>query len=136
MPFIAKPVQDFIGSGLTFPIQLQNGRGVIESGYNLIRSSIRNILAFEIGRKFFLGEFGSRLNELLEEPDDEPLHNMLNIFIVDAITTWEKRITSISTSIEDVSREQGVIQIRLVYKILNAQNADNFIYPFYTQITH
>lgn len=134
MPFQPQQVANYIGNGLTFPFELQNGRGVIKSGYDLIRSSIRSILSFEIGRRFYLGEFGSRLNDMLEEPNDEVVHNMINVFVVDAITTWEKRIQSISTTIESIDYDK--IQVRLVYRVVNAQNSDSFIYPFYKQIIH
>lgn len=134
MPFNPKPVQDFIGQGLTFPINLQNGKPSIDSGFNLIRASIRNILAFEYGTRYFLAEFGSRLNELLEEPNDEILWNTINTFIVDAITTWEKRVSTISTQIVSSSPEK--VEVSILYRVNNSQTVDNFIYPFYRQIIY
>jgi phage baseplate assembly protein W len=133
MPFEQKVVQDFIGKGITFPIQLVNGKPPIETGFQLIRASIRNILGWPYGQRFFLTEFGSRLQELIEEPNDYVLKNLINTFVVDAITDWEKRIQLIDAQIEN---QDGVkINIRLVYRIVNSQQVDNFIFPFYRQIT-
>lgn len=128
------PVQDFIGNGLTFPIQLQNGRPLLSSGFDLIQASIRNILSYELGTRFFLAEFGSRLNDLIEEPNDEILANLLNQFIIGAVIKWEKRIQTISTSI--VNEDDTTIFISITYQVLNVNTPDNFIWPFYKQIIY
>lgn len=135
MGFQPAVVQDFIGNGLTFPIQLVKGRANIDTGFNLIRASIKTILAFTIGTRYFLGEFGSRLEELLEEPNDEILHNLINTFVVDAVTTWEKRISTISTSIDSID-QKGIVNVKITYQVINSNTTDNFIYPFYTQIIY
>lgn len=134
MGFNPVPVRDFIGNGITFPIQLHDGKIVVDSGFNLIRASIITILSFQIGTRFFLAEFGSRLEELLEEPNDEILHNLINTFVIDAVTKWEKRVSTISTSIESINDEQ--INIQITYQVLNSNTVDNFIYPFYKQIIY
>lgn len=134
MPFNPQPIKDFIGNGLIFPIVLNNGRANVDTGFALIRASINNILSFTIGRKYMLGEFGSRLEELMEEPNDEVLHNLINTFIVDAIKTWEKRISTVSTTIESLTPES--VNINITYQIKNSQTVDNFIYPFYLQLIY
>lgn len=134
MGFNPVPVQDFIGAGLTFPIQLQNGRPLLSSGFDLIRASIINILSYELGSRFFLAEFGSRLNELIEEPNDEILANLLNQFVIGAVTRWEKRIQTIATSI--VNENDTTIFISITYQVLNVNTPDNFIWPFYKQIIY
>lgn len=134
MGFNPAPVRDFIGNGLTFPIQLTKGRGNLYSGFELIRSSIRNILAFKYGSRFFLAEFGSRLNDLMEEPNDEVLKNLILTFVIDAVTKWEKRVDQISATVDRTDTQS--IDIRIIYKIKNSQTVDNFIYPFYRQIIY
>jgi len=132
MGFNQKPVQDFIGRGLTFPIRLVNGAPPIDSGFTIIRASIATILSFQFGERFMLGEFGSRLNDLIEEPNDQILENVINTFIVDAITRWEKRITQISATL--IRPDAWSIDLNLVYQVKNVQNSDNFVYPFYRQL--
>lgn len=133
MGFNPQPVQDFIGQGLAFPLQLLNGAAQVSSGFDLIRSSIKNILAFSVGDRFFLGEFGSRLDELLEEPNDEILQNLITSFVIDAVTQWEKRVQSVSTTIDSVT--DAAVMVEVSYQIVNTQNSDSFVYPFYRQIT-
>src|SRR6478735_6022309 len=96
MPFQDVPIQNFIGSGLTFPIELDNGRGVIKTGFDLIRSSIRAIVMWPVGSRFYLAEFGSKLERLIEEPNDDILKQIIYTFIVDPINQWEKRIQLLS----------------------------------------
>lgn len=134
MPFNPQPIKNFIGSGLIFPIQLTNGKANIDTGFALIRAAINNILSFTIGRRYYLGEFGSRLQELLEEPNDEVLKNLVNTFVIDAITTWEKRISTVSAEVVSFSPES--IDISITYQIKNSQTVDNFIYPFYLQLIY
>lgn len=134
MGFNPIPVRDFIGNGLIFPIQLKNGRGILGSGFDLIRASIKSILAFKVGTRFFLPEFGSRLEELIEEPNDEVLKNLVTTFIVDAITQWEKRVSQIDASVIRV--DDSKIQVSITYQIKNSQSVDNFIYPFYKQLIY
>jgi phage baseplate assembly protein W len=134
MPFQDKPIQNFIGSGLTFPIELNNGRGVIKTGFDLIRSSIRAIVMWPEGQRFYLAEFGSKLERLIEEPNDDVLKQIIYTFIVDPINQWEKRISL--TQAEIVSVDDRSINISLTYRILNSQSEDSFIFPFYRKITY
>lgn len=134
MPFQEKPIQNFIGSGITFPIELQNGRGVIKTGFDLIRSSIKAIVFWPEGQRYMLAEYGSRIERLLEEPDDDILKQIIYTFIVDPINQWEKRITLTSADIQDVTPYK--VNISLSYRILNSQTEDSFIFPFYRQITN
>lgn len=134
MPFQSKPIQDFIGSGLAFPIQLNRGKAVISTGFDLIRSSIRMILGWPVGTRFYLAEFGSKLEELLEEPNDDVLKQIMYTFVVDPITNWEKRITLVNVSIEDV--DLAKVNLRITYRISNSQTTDTFVFPFYRNIVY
>ena len=135
MAFQPQPIENFIGKGLTFPIELSGGRGVIKTGFDLIRQSVRTILSWPYGHRFMLGEFGSRIEELLEEPNDEVSRQLIESFIKDALSTWEKRIQVLELGVENNSTE-GTVMIKLTYRIVNSQTVDNFIFPFYRQIKY
>lgn len=133
MAFQQKPVQDFIGSGIVFPLELQDGRAVIKTGFDLIRASIKNIVHWPEGQRFFLAEFGSRIERLIEEPNDSVLKQIIYTFIVDPINRWEARIVLVDATIVDVDFSK--VNISLRYRIINSQSEDSFIFPFYRQIT-
>ena len=132
MTFDKKPLENFIGAGIVFPIELDKGKAVVKSGFELIRSSINLIIGWPYGSRFYLSEFGSRIEELLEEPNDEVLRMLINTFVIDSINQWEKRIFLTGADIVDVSPTK--IKILLRYRIINSQTEDSFIYPFYRKI--
>lgn len=134
MPFNKQPIQNFIGNGITLPLELVSGRPPLKTGFDLIKSSIKMILDWSFGSRPFLSEFGSRLNELLEEPNDDILQNVAQVFVKDAISTWEKRIELISA---DISRNNDTtLSITLVYRVVNSNVVDSYIYPFYSKIIY
>lgn len=126
------PIQRFIGQGIVFPLVLSNGKTPIVSGFELIRSSIRMILGWPNGTRYYLAEFGSRLEELLEEPNDEVLKAVVRTFVIDAITDWEKRIYLVSSEIVNVTPTR--VDIQLTYRVVNSQTEDTYIFPFYRKI--
>lgn len=134
MAFEPQTVENFIGRGITLPLNIVNGSVPLETGFPLIRKSIKMILDWQFGTRFFLKEFGSRLNELLEEPDDNVLAQLIETFIIDAVTTWETRVTIIS--INFIKEDIGKIKLTINYRVVNTQRDDSFIYPFYTKIIY
>lgn len=85
-------VEHASGSGLCFPIQLEDGLVTHTSGWELIKSGIFNILAFEYGERYFQRDFGCNLEKLLEEPNDQVLEAQLLYRLNQQITQWENRV--------------------------------------------
>lgn len=125
----------FIGSGMVFPITLNaDGRPNIVNDLTLIQSSIKVILNWSIRTRFFNELFGSRIDELLEEPDDSISHSLLKFFIQESIGRWEKRV--IITNIELHNREASRIDARLFYNIRNTKIEETMVFPFYKNIKY
>lgn len=133
MSFNTQSLQKFIGTGITLPLQLVNGRVPLETGVELIRKSIVMILAWPYGTRFFLNEFGSRVEELLEEPNDDILQNIAQTFIADAISLWEPRVNLVGTNFSRNDQGNG-LDLTLQYEIITTQQIDTFVFPFYRQI--
>ena len=126
--------QSFVGQGITLPLKLVNGKPPLESGFELIRSSIIMILSWKYGSRFFLGEFGSKLHLLLEEPNDDILQETIEVFVIDAITNWDPRIELVESIIERPN--ESTINLTITYKILNTKKEDTFTFPFYRKIIY
>jgi uncharacterized protein len=121
---------DYLGKGIIFPIELTpQGLPIIRSGPDLIKSSIKMILMWPVRQRIFLGEFGSRIDELLEEPNDDLLKGLVEFFIVDALRTWEKRIDVLDVSVERLAPETIDVEIR--YRIKTNQLEDILTFPLY-----
>jgi len=136
MPGLYTDIQykKFVGQGITFPIVLDNGRAVVYTGVELIRSSIKIILAWETGNRFFLAEFASRLESLLFEPNDFLLKALLQRFVIEALDNWEARIELLQSSVERVNNEK--VNITMTYRILTTNTVDTFTFPFYDKIIY
>lgn len=132
MAFLRKEVVNFLGNGITLPLNLKDGAAVLESGEHLIKASIRMILAWNFGTRFFLCEFGSRVEELLEEPNDDVLLHTARILIVEALEIWERRIEIIDVELE--RSEHHKLDLTIVYRIISSNKTDTFTFPFYKEI--
>jgi len=130
-------IKKFVGTGLIFPLQLDS-KGVpkVASGFELIRSDLSILLSWPSFSRFFLSEYGSRVEELIEEPNGTVLKQVVRRFIIDAITEWEKRITLTSVSIKIDPLVGKSITISLSYKLTNTNIQDSFIFPFYQKIVN
>jgi phage baseplate assembly protein W len=115
-------------SGLVFPLILTNGTHT-QSGYlELIQSSLKIILSWPMFMRFYEGDFGSRIHEVVEEPNDDVLLNLIRRFVIDSISTWEKRVELISLNIDRPVPEK--LSIDLTYRIKELNLEDNFYYNY------
>lgn len=133
MAQIDSTANDFIGRGLVFPIVLNSqGRPDISGGGQLIEASMKAILAHIIGTRFMLGEFGGKLERLLQEPNDGVVRSLVKHFTVEQISSWEKRAEVLDVEVDN--RTDYSILIRIKYQIKGTKIINSFTYPYYTQI--
>lgn len=126
--------KDIIGSGLVFPLNIDSNGGVRpETGKSLIESSLRNIFATPNNKRYFLGEFKCRIQELLHEPNDTATLSLVQTFLLESISIWEPRIELIGM---EFSQTDTKIIITLSYRIKGTQVEEAFVFPFYTEIRY
>lgn len=126
---------NFIGNGLTFPIQLDsNGAPIISTGFTLVTSSIKMILGWTLRSRIFLSTFGSPLPLLLEEPNDELLRGSCEYYIYEALTRWEKRITVKNVRVNRTLPER--LDVEITYNLKTTGLEEILTYPYYTSINN
>ena len=81
----------FFGPGISFT-RGPNGYFHQLEDTDLIKDNILQILLTNPGERVRLPEFGSRLRELVFEPNDAILEGLAKIYIKEAIERWEDRI--------------------------------------------
>lgn len=124
-----------LGKGITFPFVLDsNGAILIESDMTLIRKSIVTILTWPYGTRYMLGEFGSMLNQLLEDPNDLILADLVKHYIIEAISTWETRISALETPV--LMQENNILKLQLAYIVTSSAKPDSFIFPLYKKVIY
>ncbi len=129
---------DFLGKGIKFPFQFNVIGGTevsvaVSEKYDHINESIQQILATSPGERVMLPEFGSRLRELLFEPNDAVLKTLARVYVIDAIKRWEKRVIVKEVYIDDSPQnlDQGLLNIHINYTVIKGQVQGNLVYPFY-----
>ena len=86
--------------------------------------------------RFFLGNFRSRLFELLEEPNDVIIKGLVRDFSLDQIEQWETRVRLIDAKLIQNETIDGRFDLKLTYEIIESKVEDSFIFPFYDKITN
>ena len=126
---------NLIGTGLKSPDSFSRASGKVRynSGLDRINQSICHILGTRLGERFFVPEFGCRIYELIFEPNDYILHDMLIIYIKEALTRWERRIKVLEVNPVVVEGENEV-PINITYNLINTNSVYNFVYPFTREI--
>ena len=131
---VAINLLEVVGQGIDFPFRFTySGQvGTIEQSNagERIKDSIHLILATRSGERPFNPEFGSRLQELVFEPNDEILQRLLSFYTAEALKRWEKRIELVQISIMDNLEDQSTVGIHIEYTIRNSHILGSYVYPF------
>lgn len=89
---------DAIGIGAIFPIRVtqnesgQTGWYPVEGDVALIEDNIKALLLYELGQRLRQEDFGTRLTEVLEEPNTSALSFLVRKFIMMALNRYESRV--------------------------------------------
>lgn len=118
-----------IGIGALFPIQLsQNSQGQVGwypvyGDSALIENNLKALLLYEIGQRLRQEDFGTRLIEVLEEPNTSALSFLVREYIMQALLKYESRVkvTKISST-----RFNQKLNILLEFRIVEL-NQDSFL---------
>ena len=125
----------FLGKGLNFPIIINgSGRADLVEGKELLESSLRHILSWAIGTRYFLAEFGSNLEQLLQEPNDQISRALVKNYTTDVISQWDKRIDLLDVTI--LNKNDNSMNLFITYRIKQTKIEDSFIFPYYSQIKY
>lgn len=92
---------------------------------DVIWSSIVNILLTPLGTRIHLPEFGSRLPELLFEPNDDLLMALSRSYIQDAIAKWEPRVRIIRSDVFRDTFNEYRLHVSLAYEVVQEGIEEN-----------
>lgn len=129
---------DFLGKGLRFPFAFQKRSGgaqvstVTSVDHAHIHESILQILGTRPGERFLNPEFGSRLKDLVFEPNDPILKGLIRHYVIDAIQRWEKRVYVTDVTFDDSPEtvDANTIPVRISYRVIDTQVSGNLVWPF------
>lgn len=123
----------YIGEGITFPIKL-NEKGRVEkaSTMDLLKYSMANIFMWPKGHRFFNNRFGSRLHELLEEPNDSISNALIRSFIRESLIEWESRVQFDDVKVSEDKNNTKLIEV--FFTVKQTREKESFVFPFYEEI--
>lgn len=127
---MADVVEQWLGTGLRFPVRPVSGALGYLSGMELIRQSVETILDTEPGERIMLPAFGCGLRRYLMEPNTLSTRTAMREDIAAALATWEPRIR-VSNVTVTAGEDPSLVWIEVSYVRLADLRPDNLVYPFY-----
>lgn len=98
----------------------------------LIRDNLISLFTYQLGERFRQENFGSRLWEAIEEPNDQVLHHMMDLFIKSSIATWEPRIRALDINLE---RKNEKLHITLQFMVDASSTPENLVLEYNSTTT-
>ncbi len=135
-----EPGLDFLGKGLRFPFAFQRRSGgaqistATSSNHAHIHESIRQILGTRKGERLMRPDFGTRLHELVFEPNDSLLYGLLRHEVIEALEEWEPRVIITDVSCAADGADGHMVLVRIDYRLISSQVEGNLVYPFYREL--
>lgn len=125
--------EKIIGTGAMFPVVLEEARDssgniILEDGgpkkgwypikgdIKLIEQNMKNIIHTLIGSRLRGEDFGSRVHEMLEEPNTRVTTFLTSKFVTESIIKWEPRVKQVKVTTESLNHKLNII---LTYKLEN-----------------
>ncbi|MEH1969371.1 GPW/gp25 family protein [Nostoc sp.] len=124
----------FLGRGVGFPIQLDNGDIKDAKDEESIRQSIKIILGTAKGERVMRPDFGCGIYDLVFEMTTASTAGKISQAVREALLKFEPRIDVINIQVTPKSDEEGEkIYISIDYQVRATNNAFNLVYPFYLE---
>jgi hypothetical protein len=123
----------FIGRGWSFPPSFNwnlSGVEMLEEEADIV-SSLEILLTTSPGERLMQPEYGCDMEELLFENVDTTTKTLVAHKIENAILYFEPRIDLETVRLDDSREWEGVILIRIVYRLRTTNSRFNFVFPFY-----
>lgn len=107
-------------TAIKFPIQTKQGKSEVLTRLSAIQQSVLQRLMTQQGSVFFDRSFGSRLYELLFEPNDLVRKSLAYTFCKEALET-ESRIKLRAIEINQADK---TMEIRVIYTLLSSNEIE------------
>lgn len=125
----------YLGQGIKYPFEVDTfGKITVQSDADLIKQSLRILFDEPVGTELFREHYGSQIRLCMFEPMDAILTSLLDYYIFDAISKWERRISLYDIKYRSVDEKSNVIMCTVYYQIKKASEIDSFIFPFYREL--
>lgn len=130
----AQPVTEgFLGTGLSFPLRIEEGELAGAAGPEKIRQSIYAILMTRQGERPLRPDFGSRIWDYVFALPGETVLNRLRNEVVQAVCRWEHRVDEVAADIDVADIARGRLTVTVRYRVRATNRPDNLVFPFFLE---
>ncbi len=124
---------DFLGTGWAFPpaFDRRGCNALTVSGVADIEESLRILFGTTPGERVMHPSYGCGLRRLVFEPMNTSTLTEIRSLIERAVLLFEARIALDAVSFDTSELLDGVLRIRLDYRLCTSNSPHNFVYPLY-----
>jgi phage baseplate assembly protein W len=125
-------MSDFIGTGWSFPVQVDaRGRVALVRHERDIEQAIRIILLTPKGQRVMRPEFGCQIHDLIFEPNNSATAGLAAFYVEEALAMWEPRIEVLEVHAAPDREQPERLLISISYQIRVTLDRRTLVYPFY-----
>jgi phage baseplate assembly protein W len=124
-------VSEVLGTGIAFPLHVEDGKLALASDDEDVAQAVLLILSTAPGERPMRPEFGCALYELAFDRIDTQTAGRIEREIRVALDRWEPRIEVEGIEFDFDCGEDGTIEIVLSYRLRHTNELRNLVYPFY-----
>lgn len=123
---------DFLGTGMKFPIQIDPATGRIRtaSKEQSVKESIYLILMTRQGERLVNPRFGSRVDDYVFMDVSATNLTILRASLTNTILSQEPRVSEVTIGVEPQLSE-GRLIVNVDYVLAGSNTRDNLVFPFY-----
>jgi uncharacterized protein len=120
---VANPI-----AGLSSPFRIDPATGGVSwaFGTDKLRQNIRLIIGTRYGERPMLRDFGTRIHQLVHDPNDAVLGDLIKQQVQQALLQFEPRVLVTQTQIQ---QSEGELRMLLSYMQTSAPIADQLVLP-------
>jgi phage baseplate assembly protein W len=125
--------RDFLGVGWSFPVTSDAASGDVElSWYEQdVKEAIRIILQTSRGERVMRPRFGCGIHDLVFEEINATTIATVDAAVRESLITYEPRIELLNVAVDPFDALNGLLLVKIDYRIRRTNQTDNLIYPFY-----
>ena len=124
----------FIGSGWSFPIEVDGGGQVVLAGDDdKVRQAIELVLRTSPGERVMRPGFGCGIHELVFDTISDELLGKIDSAVTSALQTWEPRIDVLGVGTREDPEDPTRLLIEIDYRVRTTNSRFNLVFPFYVQ---
>lgn len=121
----------FLGTGWSFPPRFSENGVSMVSDEEDIEESLRILLSTHPGERVMRPDFGCGIRGMVFEHIDESTKSVMTDSVRRAILFHEPRVTVERVEFLGAPDHDGIVALRIEYKVDTTNNRRSIVYPFY-----